>query len=264
MNVEQLLIKYLPTRAVKSLQALKAKLPLKLVQSPPVAVMYIADGTTRSFVGLNNFYSFLQASEHTQATARLEFFSQSGRKILRHDVDLAEFGARAIDVSTLFAREGVSSPHGIVAVQITPRHPRRISYRALGAACSHYFMFYEGAGSVAQVHPLSQIGSHNQPGEPFESSQLITTRGLLRLEVLQYNPGTRPRRLEHRLLDAATREIVARRSVTIPGLGTHRSSFDSAGLPDQLLFAIDRLPSSNSKPMLRRVFTSGVATMSHA
>jgi len=264
MNPEALLMKYLPPRAVKSLQAFKAKLPLRLVQAPPVAVMYIADGITRSYVGLNNFYSFLLASEPTEATARLDFYSPAGRRILSHEVELAEFGARAVDVTDLFERHHVSSPYGIVAVQITPRHPRRFAYRELGAVYSHFFVFYEGGGSVAQVHPLSQIGKHNQRGEPFESSQLITTRGLERLEVLQYNPGTHAQRVEHRVLDAADRTVLAREAITVPALGAYRTMFDAARLPRQVLFAMDHLPSSNSKPMLRRVFTSGVATMSHA
>jgi len=263
-NLERVLVQRLPPRLVKSLQELKAKLPTRLPQAPPVAVMYVADGSTRSYVGLNNFYSFLLAHEQTDAIAQLEFFSPAGRRVLRHSLALAEFGAHAVDVSGLFALRGVSSPYGIVTVQITPRHPRRVTYRELGAAYSQFFVFYTGGGSVAQVHPLSQIGAHNRLGEPFESSQWITTRGLERLEVLQYNPGTQARRVEHRLLDASTREIVARRSVELAARGSARSEFAMRGLPDALLFAMDRLPSENSKPMLRRVYAKNLATMSHA
>jgi hypothetical protein len=263
-SLERVLIDRLPPRVVKSLQELKAKLPTRLPQAPPVAVMYVADGTTRSYVGLNNFYSFLLAHEQTDATADLEFFSPSGRRLLRHSLQLAEFGARSVDVSMLFAQHGISSPHGIVTAQITPRHPRRVTYRELGAAYSQFFVFYTGGGSVAQVHPLSQIGRHNRLGEPFESSQWITTRGLERLEVLQYNPCAQPRRVEHRLLDARTRELVAKRSVELAARGSARSEFSAAGLPAELLFAMDRLPSENSKPMLRRVYASNIATMSHA
>ncbi|MEO8548732.1 MAG: hypothetical protein ABI678_02115, partial [Kofleriaceae bacterium] len=177
---------------------------------------------------------------------------------------LAEFGARAVDVTALFARHGIRSPHGIVTAQVTPRQPRRVAYRELGAAYSHFFVFYVGAGSVAEVHPLSQLGRHNRVGQPFESSQWITTDGLERLEVLQYNPGATAQRVEHRLLDARSREIVARHRVDLPAYGAARSALAVAGLPRALLFAMDHLPSENSKPMLRRVYASGIATMSHA
>jgi len=265
-RAELLLEKILPASTVKSLQNLKARLPLRLPQAPPVAVMYVNDGTTRSFVGINNFYSFLLADETTEAVAELQFFAPSGERALVHAVPLQHFGARAVDVAAVFAHHGIAATHGIVAVQITPRHPRRIVYRELGRVFSQFFVFYEGHGSVAQVHPLSQIGP--QPaGEPFESSQLITTTGLAELEVLQYNPSTQRRRIEHRLLDATTRDVVARSTVALAGLGTCRTRFRLADLvrvPDQLLFATDRLPSANSKPMLRRCFASGVSTMSHA
>jgi len=266
-TTERLLMKYLPPAAIKPLQQLKAKLPTRLPQGPPVAVMYVNDGEIRSYVGLNNFYSFLLATEATDADAVLRFYSPTGKRVLTHHISLQHFGANVVDVAGLFAQRGVTSPHGIVAVQITPRHPRRVAYRELVIAFSHFFIFFEGNGSVAQVHPLSHIGSHNAPGEPFESSQLVTTRGLAGLEALQYNPGTQPRPVESRLLDATTREVVARSATTIRGLGATRTLFRIADLPrvpDQLLFAADRLPSSNSKPMLRRVFDSGVFTMSHA
>nr|MBA3503992.1 hypothetical protein [Deltaproteobacteria bacterium] len=208
-SAEKFLIRVLPPPVVKRLQDLKAKLPLRLPQAPPIAVMYVNDGETRSYVGMNNFYSFLLSTEATDATAVLQFFSPSGARVLTHRLALDHFGATAVDVADLFARRGVDSPHGIAALQITPRYPRRFAYRELGRVHSQFFVFYEGSGSVGQVHPLSQIGPHNTWGEAFESSQVITTRGLVALEALQYNPSLESRRVEHRLVDATSRTIVA-------------------------------------------------------
>jgi hypothetical protein len=230
--------------------------------------MYLNSDEVRSYVGINNFYSFLLANEVTDAEAVLSFYSPDGKRVLEHRVSLAHFGAQAIDVKRLFAERHVTSPHGIVAVQITPRHPRRVAYRELGRVYSNFFVFFKGKGSVAQVHPLSTLGAHNnETGEPFESSQVITTQGLASIEVLQYNPGTRDKALEYRLLDPSTNEIVARSKATIPALGTRCVRFEMKSLarvPDQLYFAVDRLPSSNSKPMLRRRYAGGIHTMSHA
>lgn len=263
-RAEKLLIERLPPPVVQRLQALKAKLPTRLPQAHPIAVMYVADRETRSYVGMNNFYSFLLASELTSATAELRFYAPSGAKLFAHRLALAHFGAAAVDVKELFASKRVDSPYGIVAVQITPREPRRVAYRELGRVHSQFFVFYEGGGSVAQVHPLSQIGPQ-AAGEPFESSQVITTRGLAALEVLQYNPSTRAQPIEHRLVDASTNAIVARAATQIAAMGSCRARFsDVARLPERLVLTVDRLPSPNSKPMLRRVFASGVSTMSHA
>ncbi|MEO8701405.1 MAG: hypothetical protein ABI867_15270 [Kofleriaceae bacterium] len=244
--------------------AVVAKLPLHVPQTPPIASMYVADGETRSFVGLHNFYSYLLADEATDATAALQFFAPDGTRVLEHELPLRHFGATAVDVHALFAKHGVHSAYGIVAVQITPRWPRRFAYRELGSVSSQFFVFFHSAGSVAQVHPLSELGPGNAPGEPFESSQVITTRGLAAIELFQYNPGIETQPIEHRLLDAATGAIVAREAFTCAGLGSHRTRFELADPPEHLLFAVDRLPSGNSKPMLRRRFASGVHTMSHA
>jgi hypothetical protein len=266
-RAEHFLVRVLPPPIVKSLQSFKSKLPTRLPQAPPIAVMYINDAEKRSYLGLNNFYSFLLSTQTTDATAELTFYSPSGSKVLRHELPLAHFGAATVDVKALFVKKRIDSPFGIVAAQITPRHPRLVTYRELGRVHSQFFAFYEGNGSVAQVHPLSQIGSHNAPGDPFESSQVITTRGLRAIEALQYNPSTHARRLEHRLVDASTGEVVARQANTIAALGACRVMFaisDLARVPDQLILAIDRLPSPNSKPMLRRIYTNGIDTMSHA
>ena len=266
-TVEAYLIKALPPKAVKALQQVKAKLPVHLPQAAPIAVMYLNDGETRSYVGINNFYSFLLSSETTDAIAELQFFSPNGERILRHKTTLQHFGATTIDVAALFSRNRVESPYGIVALQLTPHHPRRFAYRELGETFSHFFIFYQGAGSVAQVHPLSHIGSHNKVSDRFESSQVITTHGLVSVEALQYNPGTRSVRVEYCLVDTETREIVARAASTVPGLGAVRVPFamrDLVRVPLRVRLTMDHLPSGNSKPMLRRSYAGGIHTMSHS
>ena len=48
-TVEKYLTKVLPPPIVKRLQDFKAKLPTRLPQAPPIAVMYVNDGETRMF-----------------------------------------------------------------------------------------------------------------------------------------------------------------------------------------------------------------------
>src|SRR5262245_41168576 len=130
--VEKMAAEHLPKSLVRSLQNLKQQLPLKLQQSPPTVQTYINDGVTRSFVGVHNFYSVLQAERVTDATVELTFHAPDGGVALVHRRPLAHFGAESVDVGELFAKEGVSSPLGVVTTQITPVHARDKGYRELG------------------------------------------------------------------------------------------------------------------------------------
>ncbi len=268
-TAERLALKLLPPRASQSLQQLKQRLPLRLVQSPPIVQMYLNDALTRSFVGINNFYSVLLPEIETAAQVKLRFHSPTGKLLAKHELGLAHFAAQAVDIKALFDRKGIGSPHGIVTLQVTPRAPRRHIYRELGQVSAHFFVFFRDSatGSVAQTHPLSTTDVANRPSEPFCSSQILSTAKLRQLVAFQYNPSPRVHTLEHALVDLHTGEKIARSTLTIPALGSARSVFtmaDLSNLPEQLLFCVDALPSSNAKPMLRRVFDGGRHSMSHA
>ena len=268
-HAEHLASRVLPANVSRQLHDLVERLPLRLDQSAPVVQMFVNDARTRSFVGVHNFFSCLLADEETAARVQLRLYAPNGRLVVKHALELAHFGARAVDVKAILDRRGVDVPHGIVTVQITPRAPRRRSYRELGLATAHFFVFFRDRanGSVEQTHPLSTTDRANKPSDPFCSSQIVSTAKLRELVAFQYNPGPRAHELEHSLADATTGEIVARVRHAIPALGSARSEFAIPPLARdhaQLLFRVDALPSANAKPMLRRVFESGSHSMSHA
>jgi hypothetical protein len=268
-TAERLAMSWLPPKVTKSLQDLKQRLPLRLMQAPPVVQMYLNDSHTQSFVGLHNFYSCLLPEVDTAAQVELRFYSPAGKPIARTALELRHFAARAVDVKALLDRNNIDSPHGVVTAQITPRAPRRRVYRELGEVSAQFFVFFRDrdAGAVEQTHPLSTTDPRSQPSPPFCSSQILSTDKLRRLIAFQYNPTPRPHTLEHSLVDAQTGEPVARQTLQLSGLGSARSVFELSELgrlPSQLLFCVDALPSANSKPMLRRVFDGGLHSMSHA
>jgi hypothetical protein len=262
----ELAARHLPAPVVQSLQRFKQKLPIRLMQSPPIVQTYINDGQVHCFIGLHNFYSCLLAETVTEANVELCFHSASGRRLLVHREPLAHLGACAIDVAALFRKRGVDSAFGVVTAQITPAHPRRKIYRELGQVAAHFFIFYCDDGSVAQVHPLSSVMDAATASDAFLSSQLISTAGLQEVSLFQYNPCTAARSLEHKLLDARSKEVVARHKTTLSPLGAERIRFAVSALsprPDQLLVAVDGLP-GNAKPMLQRLFANGLRSMSHS
>jgi hypothetical protein len=259
--------KALPKRIVDALRIAKDRLPLRLSQSAPVIQAYLDDGETRSFVGIHNFYSVLLPSVRTEAVAELVFRDAEGRIVLRHRRELPHLGATTIDVSALFAAHQVRSRFGIVTVQLSPRHARRRDYRALGRVTSHFFVCFQTVhGAIGQIHPLSTADEDNRAAGPFRSSQLISTAGLLALEVLQYNATRERHRMRHQLVNALDGRVIATQELDLAPMGTALTRFAAAefeGVP-VLGFGIDRLPSHNAKPVLRRVYGPGLYSVSHA
>ena len=254
-SAERFAMRVLPPGVTRSLQQLKQRLPLRLIQAAPVVQIYIDDAHTRSFVGFNNFYSCLLAETETAATVVLRFYAPSGALLLTHERALSHCAADAVDVHALFEAHRV--------------RPRRQIYRELGQVSAQFFVFFRDrdTGSVGQTHPLSSAERDHRPSPRFVSSQLVSTAKLRQLIVFQYNPSARAHTLEHALVDAVTGTQVAAQRVAVPALGSAQTVFTIAeitNVPPQLSFCIDSLPSGNSKPMLRRVFDGGMHSVSHA
>lgn len=234
---------------------------------PPSLQMYLHEEGIRSFVGLNNFYSTLAAEIESDATVELELRGADGGALFRHRSRLSYFGSRAIDISELLRERGVHSPRGIVAVRMTPARRRHKRFQELGLFLSQFFMFYrdDTSGSVAHIHPSSQLEPGATPSPPFVSSQIIATRGIRSVVLYQCNPSAKQHRMTFELHDAATRAVHASKTVDVASLGVSRVEFvmDSP-VPASLVLSIDALPSGNSKPMLQRRFIDGRFSMSHS
>ena len=233
--------------------------------SPPSLQMYLNEEGIRSFVGINNFYSSLVAEIENDAKVELVFYDGDGAPIETGRLRLSHFGSSAVDVTSII---GTRSPRGLISVRMVPVHRRRKRYQELGLFLSQFFMFYrdEAAGSMAHIHPSSQLEPDAPPSPPFLSSQAIYSRGLASVVLYQCNPSHRSHQMTFELLDAATRQKVADSSIEIPGLGVRRIEFSLAGkaVPERMLLAVSALPSPNSKPMLQRRFADGRFSMSHS
>ncbi len=236
---------------------------------PPSLQMYLNEEGTRSFVGLNNYFSSLAADIANDATVEVQLYDTDGAPSCSHELRLSHFGSHALDITAVLAERGITSPRGIVTVKMAPVRRRRKRYQELGLFLSQFFMFYrdDQAGSVAHIHPSSQLEPDARPSPPFLSSQIVHTKGLRSVVLYQCNPSGSPHRTTFELQDAATRRKLAEQTVEIPALGVRRVelAMDAlAEVPARVLVFANALPSGNSKPMLQRRFIDGRFSMSHS
>lgn len=249
-------------------------LPTRLDMGPPVIQIYIADGETDTYLGINNFYSVLLPELQTQARLFLQFFRADGRPLVHKEIDLAHFGSKCVSVSQIFKQQGIQSEFGMVTVHLIPRSPRKITYRQLERVASHFFQFFlDKNGSISQIHPSTHLESNTNPtDEAYWSVQAIQPEGLEKIVLYQCNPTTKDQRLTHHLVDMSSKREYARRELNIPAHGVFRVEFEmesiASSLDNQSLstmqFYAKPLPAPNAKPMLKRVFKSGLYSMSHS
>lgn len=236
---------------------------------PPVAQMYVNDGQTRSFLAANNFYSTLLSRIETSARVEISFLDSRGEVVLREQRPVMHFGSCNLDIQTLFRDRGVRSDRGVVLVRMIPDARRRREYHDMGKISAQFYMFYENTetGSVSHIHPTSVADPANQAGGAFVSHQTLNTRGLREVVLYQCNPARARHRLNHQLINPATREVVQSKPCELAPLGCEKTVFrmsEIENLPPELALQIDDLPSTNSKPMLCRVYQSGAFSMSHS
>lgn len=266
-KIKMAIKKGMPKPVWNSFRYLK-NFPRKLTMGPPVVQVYLNDGDTRSFLGLNNFYSVLLSQIPTEAHVEIEFYDADGNSLFREEQLLAHFAARSFDVQRAFRERGITSSHGIVTTQIVPLRPRRSVYKELGLVKSEFFMFYVGKhGSLGDIHPLSVVDANPAPTDAWNSKQFIFTQGLAGVSVIQCNPSRKYHVMEHRVLDVATEMLVAAKRCELPPMSTRKVTFavsHGSGSPTMLRLALDSLPTSNSKPMLMREFESEKFSMSHS
>lgn len=251
----------------RGLHALK---DLKSVQmSGPVVQIYVNDTEVSSFLGINNFFSFLLSDVATKADVVMQFYDENGKPLLKRSFSLNHFATAQVSVRDLFLRAGVESSLGLVAITILPTRRWRKHYRRMGAIAPHFFMFHSSKhGSLGHVHPLSILTSENAPSEPFVSNQVITLKGLTRVVLHQANPSFRAATVNVEFFDMRNpANRFSKKTVTIPPLGVRKIAFDAKTFPEGLEsvgFAVDHLPSSNSKPVIFRHFRDHQFSLSHS
>jgi len=256
-----LVVRYVPPSVVRAADEARARLRVGPLHAPAVVQPYFADGRTRSYVRLHNFYSAL-VDEPTDAVAHVRVHDSEGRVVVRRQYALGPMASRAVDVRALLDSVGRRVDTGVVTVRLVPRRRLRAVYRSLGLVTSHFFVQHvEEGGSLGVVHPLATEVAGPPSRTPFRSSQLVSTEGLAQLEVLVYNPTHGAHRMTVSMRGPDGEPVSER--VDLPPMSA-RLAILRARESGPLTVECDAVAAPNAKPILRRRFASGLSSMSHA
>lgn len=266
-KINALARKILPPTLFNALKTLKNKATF-LDLSYPVVQIYINDNKTKTSIGLNNFYSCLIPDFITNAYIILFFYDQNGALLLKYKEKICHFSSKRLHIEEIFDKNKIKSELGLVGLQIIPKNPRDIRYKNLGVSSSHFFIFYEDInGSIAQTHPSSIADPKNIESGSFLSNQTVSTNELKSIELLQTNPSLEGQTLVYKILDTYSKEIISEKQEYIPPMGVRKIKFELENLHEKFKFvlvSINKLPSSNSKPLLKRIYKNGLYSMSHS
>lgn len=262
MNIRKLIKSFVPNSVIVKTREFKKM----FIRTETVAQLYINDGSTRSYLALNNYYSYLMPELITDARLKISLYSNQGKKLQVIEETLKYFESKFLDINKLLEEKNIRSACGIVTVTLKPVSQRRLMSKAIGLSASHFFMFYHSeAGSVGMVHPVALVRKINFPSsELYSSNQVIVTESLRKAIVYQGNPSGRPLQLKHSLLNADTDELVAEITNEFPAMGAKPVVFELSGLtelPPRLKLS---MPLPNAKPMLCRVYDNNQYSLSHA
>jgi hypothetical protein len=229
--------------------------------------VYLNTATCRTFIGLNNFYSWFGADDPAQAHAKIVFFDPEGEIVLTVKRPLEFFGSCVIDVRALFEEHGVHAEFGIFTVAVRPNNPWNAAAKKIGKSTAIFYCFYQDDnGSIGLIHPNARIGDV-APLLHWNSLQVISTEGLASVVLYQMHGGNYAHRSTYRLVDSVSGEELAQRTVDYRPYGSGRIEFrldEWSRIPAEILLKADSLPSSNAKPLLQRVYKNGLFSISHS
>ncbi len=271
-TVKTLVKRTLPEPVFNSLKAMWAlrKYVKPFAYSGPVVQMYISDGETSSYLGINNFFSFLVADVSSRLLVEVKLYDSHGKLLLTHHESMKNFGAQSVSVDQLLAKCNAKSPYGVVTLRMKPSFVMRKSYQSLGVVASHFFMFYKSkSGSVAHVHPSSILDAGNAVSGEFISNQNVSTQGLKNVTLYQVNPTFSGLEVTHEIFDAkmGVKAVLKSEKFYLNPLAVHKTVFEAKTLPGKVEFVsirVNPLPSSNSKPLLLRYYSGDTYSLSHS
>jgi|GEM_PF-1757415 len=261
----------LPVAAIQALKTIRNRFG-KLPEGLPVAQMYFNSSEIRTFLGINNFFSFLVPEVSTAVKLEVIFYNHEGRVVLQYRRSIRQREDMSLDVQSLFRERGIKSELGLVTIQMKPESSRDPRLKRLGEVGSHYYAFYEhisgkARGSVGHVHPSSVLSKSNRASGPFVSNQSIFTRELNGITLLQANPSFHSIAVTHSLVDTSTGETMKSIKSSLGPLSTKLIQFDftDPDLQNRILtIEVSPLPTSNSKPLLIRKSKNNIWSYSHS
>src|SRR6185437_7403964 len=175
--------------------------------------IYLNTATCRTFIGLNNFYSWLGADSRAQAHAKIVFFDPRGETLLTIKRPLEYFGSCVIDVRALLEEHGVRAEFGIFTVAVRPNNPWNAAAKKIGKSTAIFYCFYQDDnGSIGLIHPNARIGDV-APLQNWNSLQVISTKGVASVVLYQMHGGNYPHRSTYRLVELASGEELAQSTV---------------------------------------------------
>jgi hypothetical protein len=234
-----------------------------------IATIYLNRPDVRTYVGVNNFYSWIAPQVVKSATARLKFYSPEGRLLVEHSERLEYFGAANFDVQTILNKAGVDSTHGMFSLKVDPKSYRNEEYKKLSPFKGiFYVLFNYSNGSLGVVHPNSRTGEEPlPPKKEWRSLQVIQTRTLEKLRIYQMMPVNHHYPIKCRLVDNASDKTLAMRQMNCGPFSGTMVEFDIGSLdeiPTEIRIVNDVWPINNAKPLIERVYMSGLTSISHA
>jgi hypothetical protein len=229
--------------------------------------IYFCTPNCRTYIGVNNFYSWLGADHVVNAQVWINFYNTDGEVVLVVKKPLGFFESCVLDVRELFQQHRISTDFGIFTVSVKPRNPWNPAVKRIGDSTAIFYCLYRDAnGSIALIHPNARIGNV-EPFYNWTSLQVISTDHLSKIVLHQMHGGDYEHESTYYLVDSKTGDQLAAKTAHYKPFGSAQVSFridEFKHIPPELMLKADSLPSSNAKPLLQRVFNSGLFSISHS
>jgi hypothetical protein len=244
----------------------------KLNSGYPIVQMYLNTDEVETFLGINDFYSFLVPEVKSPITIHFQFFNKNGSRIFSISKTYLPGSDFKISVKELFLKNTIKSEMGIVTLSIAPKHARNPSYKRMGVAGSHFYVFYHhhsgpSNGSVGHVHPSSTLDPNNSISGDFISNQSIICSELNGIALLQANPSSHSVSITHSVIDIVTKDVICSKKSILEPFSTNLIEFgfeESTFKQKRVTIMISPLPTSNSKPLLIRKSKKNLWSYSHS
>lgn len=263
--MKKTLKKVIPRWVLEQVRAFK-KNYVRIHSNFPVSQVYVLNDLN-SRIGISNFYSVFEPLKQIDAEAFIEFYDENGKSILKQKKIVPSKASIFLEVKEIFKEKSISSKMGIVSLKLIPKNKRKYDLSMFGNITSHFFMFYYGIdqSSFSHIHPLSVLDPENKPDPCFHSSQQVFINGLTSIKLYQMNPTKLDQTLEYKF--TSDKGEVVTKSVYIAKNGVSTVDFNLNEFKHELKqfgFSVSPLPSGNAKPLLMRIFTNGLFSMSHS
>jgi len=219
-----------------------------------------------SIVITNNSLQYLSGKISVDARAHVCIYDCEGKLRYRDKYVLRDSACLALDLGELASKHPHIGNHGMISIQLKPLFFSKFP-KSLGAICTQPYILYScGNIPAGCVHCLSSLGDMPDHVE-WVSGQSISTKDTLSITLHQINPSSLIKDLKYSIIELDSGVTVLTTTKTINARGATTFEFDVTSLSQERLYGIKAnygLPSCNAKPIIERLFVSGVSSFSHS